>query len=556
VSSKPQLTLSSKLIAYTPLVMVVAISPWQSLDSINLPKFLVLTTSAAALFGIGVLGENLRKYREMPRHIFAVYSLMILSMFLTVFLSGAPLIQQIYGVNGRNTGLIAYIALIILTLVSITNAQDQLSDKFVKNLIIGGQLTAIYCLIQYLGADPIDWNNPYSPILGFLGNPNFASAFLGISSVAAFTYLLSDTTKLKYKLICGAQILLSNFLIFLSQSQQGLLVFVAGTIVILSWKLYSSSKKLLLTLFLSGSLIGGVIGILGMLQVGPLTKFLYQSSITFRGDYWRAAIQMMREHPIFGVGLDSYGDWYRRSRSLEATDRRGPSVTSNAAHNVYLDMLANGGILLFVIYLASIILVILAVVRIVKIPRNLSNSNLAMIACWIAFQIQSIISINQLGLVVWGWVLSGLIIGIGIHAVPTTQKPQPLQTETAPIQVVAGFLTCLIGLAIAFPPFYASAKFKSALESRNADAIMVAAKAFPHDPVRLTSGAEIFTENKMREKAIELLKMSAEKFPADFHTWELISKSEYFSKSERNLALERLKYLDPHNSTLIVAGAN
>jgi hypothetical protein len=265
---------------------------------------------------------------------------------------------------------------------------------------------------------------------------------------------------------------------------------------------------------------------------------------------------MMREHPIFGVGLDSYGDWYRRSRSLEATDRRGPSVISNAAHNVYLDMLANGGILLFVTYLASIILVILAVIRIVKIPGNLSNSNLAMIACWIAFQIQSIISINQVGLVVWGWVLSGLIIGIGIHAVPTTQKPQPLQTETAPIQIVAGFLTCLIGLAIAFPPFYASAKFKSALESRNADAIMVAAKAFPHDPVRLTSGAEIFTENKMREKAIELLKMSAEKFPADFHTWELISKSEYFSKSERNLALERLKYLDPYNSTLIVAGAN
>ena len=536
--------------------MVIAISPWQSLDSINLPKLLVLTTSAAALFGIGVFGEKLLNFKKLPRHIIAIYSLMILSMLLTVFISGAPITQQFYGVNGRNTGFIAYLALIILALACIANAQDQLVDKFVKNLMIGGQLTALYCLIQYLGADPINWNNPYSPILGFLGNPNFASAFLGISSVAAFTYVLSKTTKFKYRVIYGFQILLSIFLIFLSQSQQGLLVFVAGTIAILSWKLYSSSKKLLLTLFLSGSLIGGVIAILGMLQVGPLAKFLYQSSITFRGDYWRAAIQMVKENPIFGVGLDSYGDWYRRSRSMEATDRRGPSVVSNAAHNVYLDMLANGGILLFVVYLASIILVILAVIRILKTPENLSNSKLAMIACWIAFQVQSIISINQLGLVVWGWVLGGLIIGIGIHRVPATQKAQPPQSETAPIQIVAAFLASLIGLAIAFPPFYASAKFKSALESRNANAIMVAAKVFPYDPIRFTSGAEIFTENKMREKVIELLNISAEKFPSDFHTWELISKSEYFTAAERKLALDRMKYLDPHNSTLKVMGEN
>jgi O-antigen ligase len=67
---------------------------------------------------------------------------------------------------------------------------------------------------------------------------------------------------------------------------------------------------------------------------------------------------MTIDNPIFGVGLDSYGDWYRRSRTIEATLRRGPDVTSNAAHNAFLDISSYGGFPLVLIYIVLIILVI------------------------------------------------------------------------------------------------------------------------------------------------------------------------------------------------------
>jgi O-antigen ligase len=78
------------------------------------------------------------------------------------------------------------------------------------------------------------------------------------------------------------------------------------------------------------------------------------------------------DNPIFGVGLDSYGDWYRRSRTIEATLRRGPDVTSNAAHNVFLDISAYGGFPLVLIYIALMVLVIVSAVKVIKDHRALT----------------------------------------------------------------------------------------------------------------------------------------------------------------------------------------
>ena len=552
VSSAVESSLADKLIAYTPLAMVLAISPWQSLDSINLPKLLILITCAGALLGVSISNGLTTAARKIPKVAALIYAGIFVSLVLTFVTSGSPYVQQFYGANGRNTGLVAYIALLIFALASIVHESEHLVEKFIKALILGGQLTSAYCLIQFFGADPIDWNNPYSPILGFLGNPNFASAFLGISGVAALVFVFFSKSTNWVRVIYFIQVVLSIFLILQSNSQQGLLVFAAGSAVIISWKIVTTKNIALLSSYSLLVLVSGVAGILGMLRIGPLSRYLYQDSITFRGDYWRAAVNMAREYPIFGVGLDSYGDWYRRSRTIEATVRRGPDMVSNAAHNVYLDMLANGGYLLFILYVASVVLVIRSIVKITKRANNLPNSYIALISCWVAFQIQSIISINQLGLVIWGWIFGGLIIGYENNHRSERPRRPPVKATIPPNQIVASFLGVLLGLGVSVPPFYASSQFKSALESRNADAIFGAAKAFPLDPIRLTSAATIFVENKMGPKTQELLRLSATTFPSDFQTWNLISKSEYFTKDERDSAIEKMKFLDPNNKSISI----
>ena len=51
------------------------------------------------------------------------------------------------------------------------------------------------------------------------------------------------------------------------------------------------------------------------------------------------------------------------------------------------------------------------------------------VAAWVAYQAQSLISINQLGLGVWGWSLSGLIIGYELNT-----RPDAVEGNAKPAQ--------------------------------------------------------------------------------------------------------------------------
>ena len=74
------------------------------------------------------------------------------------------------------------------------------------------------------------------------------------------------------------------------------------------------------------------------------------------------------------------------------------------------------------------------VVRFVKAFRNPSDSAkplLALFSVWVAFQLQSLISLDQLGLSIWGWVLGAAIIGLSfdgaaIVAPPVAKGPKRL----------------------------------------------------------------------------------------------------------------------------------
>jgi O-antigen ligase len=263
-----------------------------------------------------------------------------------------------------------------------------------------------YGLIQALGADPFDWVNPYSPVFGFLGNPNFQSSLLGILGSIVFAQLLSSSVKLQVKGAYLVYLLVTVFVIRETDSQQGFLVLLIGSVIALGVYVNQRSKVLGYS-YLGLALIGFIAVLVGTLNKGPLASLLYKDSVTYRGDYWRAGWKMTVDNPIFGVGLDSYGDWYRRSRTIEATLRRGPDVTSNAAHNVFLDISAYGGFPLVLIYIALMVLVIVSAVKVIKRSQGFNAGFVGLVAGWVAFQAQSIISINQIGLALWGWVLSG-----------------------------------------------------------------------------------------------------------------------------------------------------
>ena len=128
---------------------------------------------------------------------------------------------------------------------------------------------------------------------------------------------------------------------------------------------------------------------------GPLGQTFYQQSNIFRVDYWAAAVKMIKISPIFGLGFDSFDDWYTRVRGFISAYRTGPIRTSNSAHNIFLDLGVNGGLLLLATYLVIVFLSLAHSIKKIKEDRQNSEIDwlfLAFLAAWISYLAQALIS--------------------------------------------------------------------------------------------------------------------------------------------------------------------
>jgi O-antigen ligase len=544
-----------KIVMWALVLVTLAVTPLWSLDPINPIKMLLV--SAFGFMGLGALLANQRALK-LARY---KLPLMMIGGFvgwqiIVLVVNGGQWLQQIFGTTGRNTGLLTYLAFSILFVISMVASNALFLTRFLVAVLVVGVASLGYGVIQAIGADPFDWVNPYSPVFGFLGNPNFQSSLLGILGAVVFTHLLSGSVKTQIKGAYLVYLFLTLYVIKETQSQQGFLVLLIGSGVALGIYVHQKNRALGYS-YLGLSVIAFTAVLIGILNKGPLASLLYKDSVTYRGDYWRAGWNMTVKNPIFGVGLDNYGDWYRRSRTIEATLRRGPDVTSNAAHNVLLDFSAYGGFALVLIYIALMVLVIVSMVKVINRSQGFSGGFVGLVAGWVAFQAQSIISINQIGLAIWGWVLSGLIIGYEINtrggemvAEKNTGKKEKKVSQTSAGSVVGISIGLIMGVLVGMPPYLASAKYKGALETSNPTVIRQAAYIWPADVSRMIQVSLTLNDNKLEDQGLKVALDATERFPDTFAVWATLSIMKSATEGQKEQALEQMKRLDPLNPTL------
>ena len=554
MKEKVEVTLG-RLIGWALLLVTLATTPLWALDPINPVKMMILVAVSVMCLGVLIVHKRSfesQKYRT-PNNLISIF---IIWQLLVLGITSANKWQQFFGTNGRNTGFLTYFAFSVLFIASVAASNEQYLRKFNLFAVLSGSLSIAYGVIQATGKDPFDWVNPYSPVFGFLGNPNFQSSFLGLLGGLVFTQILSNSATWKLKAGYFLYLLATLYVIKETDSQQGFLVLIVGCGVSLGMLIYKKLRALGVA-YHGLSLIGFVGILLGTLNKGPLASLLYKDSVTYRGDYWRAGWKMTLENPLFGVGLDSYGDWYRRTRTLEATLRRGPDIQSNAAHNVFLDISSYGGFPLLVIYALLTALVIRSAIRVIKQSKEFNANFVGIVAAWVAFQAQSIISINQIGLGIWGWVLSGLIIGYEINAKGLVDEPlrklgkKPLKpVQSSASTTLAMFLGLIIGVLVGMPPYMASAKYKGALETSNPEIIQKAAYIWPLDPSRMIQVATTLDQNKLGDQGLEIASDAVVKFPDNFGAWSTLFSMSNASEQQKAEALTQMKRLDPLNPNL------
>jgi O-antigen ligase len=546
----------SRVLGWGLIAATLLVTPLWSLDPINPIKMLVVVPVGFMCLGLVLANRGSVAWGKFKVS-FGLITGFIVWQVLVVLISGGEIYQQLFGSNGRNTGLITYAAFSLIFVGSIIASSPAVISRLMLVIFVVGTTSLTYGVIQALGGDPFDWVNAYSPVIGFLGNPNFQSSLLGVFGAIVSGQFFAKGVKVQSKAVIGLYLLVTLYVIKETQSQQGFLVLALGIGVVVGLYVLQLNRSLGIAYGLL-SVVGFFAVLIGTLNKGPLASILYKDSVTYRGDYWRAGWNMTLDNPIFGVGMDSYGDWYRRSRTLAATLRRGPDTTSNAAHNVYLDISSYGGFPLLIIYVVLMVLVVVSAHKVLKRSTGFNPVFAGLIGGWVAFQAQSIISINQIGLAIWGWVLSGLIIGYEVNtrnSVVVEQSSKKGRVAGKPAQssagsVVALFVAFVLGVLVGMPPYVASAKYKSALQTGDPKIIQEAAYIWPLDPSRMSQVAMTLNANNLESNGLEVAADAVTKFPNNYAAWGTLNAMKSATVEQKAHALEQMKRLDPNNPNL------
>jgi len=545
-----------RILGWGLIATTLLVTPLTAIDPINPIKMLVVVPVGFMCLGL-LLANRKSVVWSKYKIVLSLIVAFVVWQVLVVLISGGEIYQQLFGSQGRNTGFITYVAFSLIFVGAVIASNSAQLKKLVIIIFIVGGASLAYGVIQALGGDPFKWVNPYSPVFGFLGNPNFQSSLLGMLGAIAFAQLFVKGLKVQFKAVIGLYLLVTLYVIKETHSQQGFLVLALGIGVVVGLYVLRVKRSLGIAYGLF-SIVGFVAVLIGTLNKGPLASILYKDSVTYRGDYWRAGWNMTVDHPIFGVGMDSYGDWYRRSRTLAATLRRGPDTTSNAAHNVFLDISSYGGFPLLIIYMALMALVVVSAAKVLKRNKGFNPVFAGLVGGWVAFQAQSIISINQIGLAMWGWVLSGLIIGyeintrnvVVVEAVSKKGRVAGKPAQTSAGSVVALFVAFVLGVLVGMPPYIASARYKSALETSNPTVIQEAAYIWPMDSSRMIQVAMTLNENKLEAQGLEVAIDAAKKFPNNYLVWATLDAMKSATAEQKTQAQKEMKRLDPLNPNL------
>lgn len=335
-----------------------------------------------------------------------VLSLLVSLVKTDIFIVG------LIGDTQRRNGFLAYFALSIIFLFASRSINFSNIVRVYKVGILTGLVASSYGVLQLTGKDFIAWDNPNNSMISTVGNPNFASAILAVLLCISLSGAFLKDLHMFFKLLIILVTSLTLIAIIISGSRQGLLVIFFSFLFYISVYSFMKNQKMRFLVFTVAA-SGAMLALLGMLQKGPLVSLLYKDSVSVRGYYWRAGIEMFKHSPLTGIGVDRYGVFFKQFREVGYPLKYGFEITSSNAHNTFIQMFATSGMFVGIFYILIISYIFLSGIKLLKqCEPEEQKMALGLLSAWVGFQAQSLISIDNIGLSVWGWLLGGSILGL------------------------------------------------------------------------------------------------------------------------------------------------
>ena len=225
------------------------------LDVFNLHK-----TGVLLIGSVGCLGGAfyLFKYNGLTRKVGLIFYGVAAALYLLQIAIGpAGLERTLWGAYSRANGAMSYLSIILIAGTVLISARLNNIHRIFQILVLALFINASYGYLQYSGNDFVDWINPYNQIIGTLGNPNFSSSILGLTSLATICYAAFATKSIYIRSALVILGLAGVILSYLTESIQGPLTFVAGLTIALLGSLWIFNKRAIFYSFSALVVVGG-----------------------------------------------------------------------------------------------------------------------------------------------------------------------------------------------------------------------------------------------------------------------------------------------------------
>jgi hypothetical protein len=534
----------AQLLVINAVVVTLILTPNLNKDSLIIPKVIVLF--CFALFLTPILIRVIREafYNSFIKVLTALILVWFFYSFLIILNSESPIEQLLFGRTGRGLGFITFFSVIMLTLASSIFIDTKKLRVLIKGLIFAGLISCVYACLQYFGFDIFKWDSKTNGIIGTLGNPNSQSSFTAMILMPTLIYAWYSKYRWIFVFLVSTILV---FTIYISQSTQGYIGSVAAFTAFLLISLWYKKRFLFIPLALSSFLAGGV-ALFGMLGHGPLSYYLYKTSVQSRGDFWRSAFTTGNSHPIFGVGFDSFGDYSLKYRDQVAASHSFAEYT-DSAHNYYLDYLATGG---YFFLLINILITSLALGSFFVIQKNIKafDKNIVSLFCaWLVFQLQCIINTQSLTLLTWNALISGSVIGVAGSFSQKISNTPVERSKLSGLRVLnpISLFMLVFGLIFMFPYFNTDRQMIQAGNSGNGDLLIKAATSFPESIFKYSEASRALLESGLPGPSLSLARSAVAFNSKSVALWALILVNPSAPLEERIKARDVILELDPLN---------
>jgi O-antigen ligase/tetratricopeptide (TPR) repeat protein len=271
---------------------------------------------------------------------------------------------SLYGAHESFAGIFTMASYIVLFFATRALCRDVKTARVLLfATVIAVAVASIYGVMQLTGLDPIRWGRTsqsggITRVFATMGHPNFYSAFLLIGFPIVAYYALRAFREGLWFLgaALSATAILDAGMVLISISRGAWVGFLAMFAILAAGWYFLAGEKKVVAWFVGVNLAGLVLCVLvlstfedGRAVLDSIrlrwANFTNTGVLTHeaRRYIWESSIQMLKDHPLFGIGLDGFQLAFEHYRTVAYWNVEW-NGTPTKAHNEILHILAMQGL--------------------------------------------------------------------------------------------------------------------------------------------------------------------------------------------------------------------